>query len=175
MRCMLCLACLLALMLAGCAGERLVSPLDLIPTEVPEGTKFVPLDHVPEFQVQATLRFLRDPKNSSQGIAAVKIVIDYLGREVRRNVQAAAWLPEEMGRFTPFTVFGTNVEEWQHDLTPETPGFGIGTHFVFPHFEDHETIIQAMAGSTRLKIMWDEGSSVYVEFPVSHWQVEVEN
>lgn len=174
MRRLVCLACVLAMFIAGCAGERLVSPLDLIPTEVPVGTQFVPLEEVPEFQVQATLRLVRDPRNARQGIAAVKIVVDYLGKETRKNAHAAAWLPEAMGRFTPFTIFGTNVEEWHHDLTPETPGFGIGTHFFFPDFENHEAIITGLAGATRLKIMWGEGSAVYVEFPASHWQVQVE-
>lgn len=171
---LVCLTCLVALLLVGCAEERLVSPLDLIPTAIPEGTAFVPLDQVPEFQVQATLRFLRDPNHPHQGMAAIKIVIDYLGEEIRRDAHAAAWLPDEMGRFTPFTVFGTNIEEWHHDLTPETPGFGIGTHFFFSRFEDHEAILQAMRGQTRVKIMWGEGQAVFVQFPASYWNVQVE-
>lgn len=174
MRSFLTLLAITLMVTAGCSStrdlsEKALREKQIIPADIPAGTVFQPLDEVDDFVVTAELRLMRHPDKRQVGLAAVQILIGSKADEVRRNVQAAAWLPEGVLRYDP-GLMGTNLDLWRHDLKPKGPGFGLLLYFEYPNYEQSGDVARAFDGPTRLRILWDGGSR-HIKFPASHWNI----
>lgn len=163
---------LLVLALVGCSARAPVLR-QAIPADVPPGTQFLAFESDPDWDVEATLRLLHDPKNPEDGIAAVMVLLTTRSDGVRRNVQVAIWLPEDLRYITPATLIGSNLLSPEPTiLTPQQPSTGYLTQFEFKDFAGRQRIVDAFQGSTRVKVMWEGSAPRYLQFPGSAWHVE---
>ncbi|MBY6276948.1 hypothetical protein [Symbiobacterium thermophilum] len=161
--------------LIGCNTPQVTTPTEvqLIPSDVPPNLEPRHLDEV-NFSVEPILRVLQHPAVPNTGLAAVKVVITSHASETLENVHAAVWLPQEVFRYTPRALMGTNLDPgmWDVDLTPEQPKMALLTYFEFNDFSRRDEIIAAFNGDSTVRVLWD-GGDVLFTFPADLWEVEV--
>jgi hypothetical protein len=138
--------------------------------QIPDGTAFMPLSALQEFQLEFSLHIRRNPDNPQDGI--VTTVVKVTPREAPKPVEGlrlAVWLsPSAQELYPKLPLTNESV-----DMPMAVPGYMFQVSTFFPDFTRYDQVQTAIAGPAQVKLQW-QGGVRYIKVPASAWVVSVE-